>query len=344
MTTWTPPDLAPLDGALISRLRAAVDAKAKPLGAMGRLEALAVQLGAIQNRMDPHVGKGVVLVFAGDHGLTDAGVSAFPKAVTAAMVGLFVSGRACISALAGPAGMDVRAIDVGVDAELAPHPSLTLAKVRRGTRNAAEEAAMTAAECVAALEAGAAAARAAVAEGCDLIALGEMGIGNTASASLLMHRLAPAPLEACIGVGAGHDAAGLARKVEVLNRAAARTPAVEPFEVLRQFGGLEIAAMAGAALAAAEARRPVLVDGFISTAAVLTAIRLQPALAPYCIFAHGSAERGHRLLLERLGARPLLELEMRLGEGTGAALAAPLVRAAARLLREVADLSEVAPG
>jgi len=235
----------------------------------------------------------------------------------------------------------VRVIDAGVAADLPWHPNLQSAKVRPGTRSAVREPAMTADECAQALACGARAAGRAIAEGAEIIALGEMGIGNTASASLLLHRLGPAPLEDCIGLGAGHDDAGLARKRQALAAAAARWPGDAPFEVLRQFGGLEIAGMAGAALAAAAARRPVVVDGFISTAAVLAAVRLQPDLLPYCIFAHGSAEKGHRLMLERLGATPLLDLGMRLGEGTGAALALPLLKSAAAMVRDVASLAEV---
>jgi nicotinate-nucleotide--dimethylbenzimidazole phosphoribosyltransferase len=196
-----------------------------------------------------------------------------------------------------------------------------------------------------ALERGLAIAREAFAEGVDLLLLGEMGIGNTASAALILHRLGPAPLDDCVGQGAGHDAAGLARKGAVLARAAARArEALAPMEVLQEFGGLEIAMMAGAILGAAAAGKPVLVDGFICGAAALAAIRLAPAAADYCIFAHRSAERGHRLMLQALGAAPLLDLDMRLGEGTGALLALPLVRAAAALLSEVASLEDVLAG
>jgi nicotinate-nucleotide--dimethylbenzimidazole phosphoribosyltransferase len=203
---------------------------------------------------------------------------------------------------------------------------------------------MSAGACARALAVGREAAQAAAAQGADAIALGEMGIGNTASASLIMHRLAPVPLADCIGAGAGHDAEGLARKTRALELAAARTDAQEPFEVLRQFGGLEIAAMAGAALGAAELRRVVIVDGFISTAAVLAAVRLRPELLDFCVFAHGSAERGHRLMLEQMGARPLFDLGLRLGEGTGAVLAVPLLRAAANMICDVAALAEVVGG
>jgi nicotinate-nucleotide--dimethylbenzimidazole phosphoribosyltransferase len=328
LSEWTAPALPALDSGLQLALRQAVDGKAKPPGSLGRLEALAVQIGLIQGRIDPRVDGAVVLVFAGDHGLNAEGVSAYPSAITAAMVGMFLSGRATVSAFA--AATDVPPTDALIDAKSA-----------RGTANAAREPAMTREACAAALDRGYAIAQAAAREGADAIALGEMGIGNTASASLLLHRLGPAPLEACIGAGAGHDAVGLARKTEVLQRAAARTDASEPFEVLRQFGGYEIAMMAGAALGAAALRRPVVVDGFIATAAALAAIRLQPALREYCIFAHSSAERGHRLMLDLLGAEPLLDLNLRLGEGTGAVLAMPLLRAAARMVTDVANLAEV---
>jgi nicotinate-nucleotide--dimethylbenzimidazole phosphoribosyltransferase len=341
LDAWAPPVLPSLDQTLAAELRGRIDAQAKPPGALGRLEELAVQLGAVQNRLDPRADQASVLLFAGDHGLTAEGVSSYPSEVTAAMVGLILDGRASINALARAAGARVQVIDVGVAAELADHRDLVRAKVRAGTRNAAREPAMLAQECEAALDCGAAAARAAVAEGAEVIALGEMGIGNTAAASLILHRLGPAPLEDCIGLGAGHDAAGLARKTRALRAATARSDAVEPFEVLRQFGGFEIAAMTGAALAAAEARRPVVVDGFIASAAILAALRIRPELMAFCIFAHASAERGHRLLLERIGARPLLDLDMRLGEGTGAALALPILRAAANMARDVAPLAEV---
>lgn len=340
---WIAPALPALDSQLGAALRAAVDGKAKPPGSLGRLEDLAVRIGMIQGRADPRIGPATVLVFAGDHGLNAEGVSAYPSAITAAMVGMFLSGRATVSAFAAAADVQVKVVDAGVDAELARTEALIDAKIARGTANAAREPAMSHAACAAALDRGFAIAQAAVqaGAGADAIALGEMGIGNTASASLLLHRLGPVPLEACIGLGAGHDADGLTRKTEVLRRAAARTDASAPFEVLRQFGGYEIAMMAGAALGAAALRRPVVVDGFIATAAALTAIRLQPALADYCIFAHCSAERAHRLMLEILGAEPLLDLGLRLGEGTGAVLAMPLLRAAARLVTDVADLAEV---
>ena len=336
--------ITPVDAALEPLLRARLDAKAKPPGSLGRLEDLAVRIGLIQNRLDPRIARTDLYVFAGDHGLTNEGVSAYPSSVTTAMVGLFLSGRSSVSALSKATGVRVRVVDAGVDADLPDHPELIAAKIRRGTRNAAREPALTQDEVLRAIAKGYEIARAAATDGADVIALGEMGIGNSSSAALIMHRLAPAPLDDCVGQGTGHDAEGMARKRAGIARAAQRSDAVEPLDVLAQFGGYEIAMMAGAVLGAASMRRVALIDGFISTAAALVAVRLVPAALGYCVFAHGSAERGHASMLKALGARPLLDLDLRLGEGTGAALAAPLLVAAANLLTDVADLAEVLAG
>lgn len=337
--------ISPLDRSREVALRALVDGKAKPLGALGRIEDLAVRLALMSGRDDPRFDKALLLVFAGDHGLNEAGVSAYPSAVTTAMVATLLAGRASANAFARVVGAEVRVVDAGVAADLAPHPALIDAKVRQGTRNAANEPALTPGEVQSALARGAAVARQAIeAEGFGILAVGEMGIGNSASAALILHRLAPAPLADCIGLGAGHDAEGLARKHAVLAQAAARSAASDPLDVLAEFGGLEIIAMAGAILGAAAARTPVLVDGFIASTAVLAAIRLDPAAADYCIFAHRSAEKGHAIVLEAAGAEPLVDLSMRLGEGTGALLALPMVRAAAALLSEVASLDDVLAG
>ncbi|MBX9881873.1 MAG: nicotinate-nucleotide--dimethylbenzimidazole phosphoribosyltransferase [Sphingomonas sp.] len=330
--------MTPFDPSLVTALRAKLHAQAKPPGALGALEALAVKLGAIQGTLTPSVERIEALVFAGDHGLTEEGVAAYPASVTLAMVRLILSGRASVNALARAADVAVTVVDAGVAADLPPHPDLIDAKLRPGTRNAAREDALSPAEVDAALARGAeiAAGRAA-----DVLALGEMGIGNSSSAALVMHRLLPAPLDDCIGLGAGHDSEGLARKTAALERAAARSDAGDPRAVLAAFGGCEIAMMAGAFIGGARAGKVMLVDGFIASAAALAAIRLEPMLAERLIFAHRSAERGHTLLLAQLGAAPLLDLGLRLGEGTGAVLAAPLLRAAARLLAEVAPLAEV---
>ncbi|WP_454716163.1 nicotinate-nucleotide--dimethylbenzimidazole phosphoribosyltransferase [Caulobacter segnis] len=339
----TLPTVPAVDKVRAAALRATIDGKAKPLGALGRVEDLAVQLGLIADT-PPTVDKALLLVFAGDHGLTAEGVSPYPSAVTQAMVATFLAGKASANAFATAIGAELRVVDAGVDAELPAHPGLLAEKVRRGTRNAAIETALTEAEVATALERGARIARDAVAEGFQILALGEMGIGNTASAALIMHRLAPAPLADCVGRGAGHNDEGLARKLAVLERAAARSDATDPAAVLAQFGGLEIVMMAGAILGAASVRVPVLVDGFIGSAAALAAIRLEPAAKDYCIFCHRSAEQGHRLMLEALEVEPLLDLGLRLGEGTGALLALPIVRAASRLLSDVASLDDVLNG
>lgn len=341
--SWLPPPPA-RDPDLASRLRDRIGALAKPPGSLGRLEDLAVRLGSILGTAAPRAERATLLLFAGDHGLCEEGVSSYPPAVTAAMVRTLLAGRASANAIAAAVGAEIVVVDVGVAADLPAHPGLVGAKVRRGTRNAAREPALTGQEVAAALAAGVAAAERAVDAGADIIVLGEMGIGNTAASALLMHRLLPAPLEGCIGPGAGHDPDGLARKRAALARAAARTDASDPARVLAEFGGLEILGMAGAAIGAASRRRPVVVDGFIASVAALAALRLRPWVGDGLVFAHRSVETGHGLLLAELGAEPLLDLGLRLGEGTGGLLAVPLLRAASRLLTDVATLDEVLAG
>ncbi len=340
----SPLSIPALDRALEPELLAKLNGLAKPPGSLGRMEALSLQLGLIQQRLDPVVEKAVLFVFAGDHGLTQEGVSSYPASVTIAMVQSFLAKRASANAFAHATDTQVRVVDAGVAAELAPHPALLDAKIALGTRNAAREPAMTLEQCEAAIEHGTKIAAGAAAEGFDVIALGEMGIGNTASAALIMHRLAPAPLSSCVGVGTGHDEAGLARKLATLERAAARSPAEAPMAVLSEFGGFEIAMMTGAILGAAAARIAVIVDGFIASAAALAAIRLEPNVLPYCIFAHCSAEAGHRRMLDSINANPLLDLGLRLGEGTGGLLCVPLLRAASRILTDIASLDDVLNG
>jgi nicotinate-nucleotide--dimethylbenzimidazole phosphoribosyltransferase len=341
---WQPPTIAPLDQALLAAMRERIDGKAKPPGSLGRIEDLAIQLGMIAHPANPRADNASLLVFAGDHGLTEEGVSQYPPTVTAAMVKTYLAGRASANAFAAASNIVIRVVDAGVAAELPAHPNLIAAKIRSGTANAARESAMSMQQACDALAKGCALAVTEIDAGADIIALGEMGIGNTASSALIVHRLAPAPLVDCIGVGAGQDDAGMTRKRTAIAKAAARSNASSPLDVLAEFGGLEIAMMAGAALGAASKRRPILIDGFISSAAALVAIRLCPATRDYCVFSHRSAERGHDLVLAALDAKPLLDLGLRLGEGTGALLAVPLLRAAARLLTDVADLGDVLAG
>ena len=336
--------IEPLDRSLEPKIRALIDGKAKPLGSLGRLEDLAVQLGLIWHPLSPRTERATVFVFAADHGITVEGVSPYPASVTRAMVATYLAGRAGVNALAKALGVEVRVIDAGVDADIPAHFGLIDAKVRRGSRNAVRESALTPREVSDCLARGASIVAASIDAGTDVVAIGEMGIGNTTSAALLMHRLAPAPLADCVGAGAGLDAAGVARKLAVAERAASRSDATSPLEVLAEFGGYEIAMMAGAVLGSAERRRPVIIDGFIATVAALVAVRLQPAARGYCVFSHRSAERGHASLLDALGAKPYLDLGLRLGEGTGAVMAVPLLRAAAGILTGMADLSDVLAG
>ena len=328
-----------LDTDLTAALQARIDGKTKPPGSLGRLEALALQLGLIQNTLTPRLSKPHILVCAGDHGAARAGVSAYPQDVTWQMVENFINGGAAINVLARAAGMALTVADAGVNHDFGARPGLIDAKVANGTANYLEGPAMSAAQRDAALAHGERIVRALADDGCNVLGFGEMGIGNTAAASLITHCLTGAPLSVCVGRGTGLDDAGLERKRTLLSQALPLYRGVhdDAPAVLAQFGGFEIAMLAGAMLAAARLRMLLLIDGFIVTAALLVAARVAPAVLDYCIFAHRSDEAGHAVQLEYLGAEPLLQLGMRLGEGTGAALAYPLVASAAAFLDEMAS-------
>ncbi|MCA0176612.1 MAG: nicotinate-nucleotide--dimethylbenzimidazole phosphoribosyltransferase [Proteobacteria bacterium] len=331
------PAIAPLDDALTAALQRKIDGKTKPPGALGRLESLALQLGRVQQRLDPQLVDPRVYIFAGDHGLALEGVSAYPQEVTWQMVANFLAGGAAVNALARTSGMAVRIVDAGVAHTFAAAPGLVDAKIAPGTRSSLHEPAMTLGQAVAALQAGVALMQAAGDEGCTVVALGEMGIANTSAAALLLHKLAGVPMDQAAGRGTGLEGAGLARKQALLARAAARTGPLDVLGALTEYGGFEIAMMAGAMLGAASRRMLVLVDGFIAGSAMLVAARLAPAVLDYAVFAHQSAEAGHAAMLRALDAKPLLALDMRLGEGTGAVLAYGLVRAAAAFLNDMAS-------
>lgn len=320
----------------------------KPLGSLGQLEAVAAQFVAIrQDRWEQPVRKGVY-IFAADHGVTAEGVSAYPSAVTAQMVLNFLRGGAAINVLARLHDVALRVIDAGVAADFEGVPGLLHRKVARGTRNLRREPAMSDAQLGAALEVGASVADMAAAAGQNLIAVGEMGIGNTTAASAITCALTDAPASLVTGHGTGVLAAAYAHKVEVVQDSVQlhfgkNTP--EPIEVLRCVGGLEIAAMVGTILQAARQQLVLVIDGFIATAAAAIAAAIAPVTLGYMIAGHRSEEPGHRVLLEHLQLRPLLVLNMRLGEGTGAVLAMPLVESAVALYREMAtfdsaDVSE----
>ena len=328
-----------VDRTLASALQHKIDQKTKPLGALGRLEQLALQLGLIQGSLAPRLHRPHILVCAGDHGAAKAGVSAYPQEVTWQMVENFLAGGAAINVLARQAGISLVVADAGVNHAFGARDGLLDAKVAPGTASYLDGAAMSAQQCATALQRGAALARDLAASGCNVLGLGEMGIGNTAAASLLTHCVTGLPLNTCVGRGTGLDDAGLARKRELLARALARWEDRDehPLRILARFGGFEIAMLTGAMLAAAEARMIVLIDGFIVTSALLIAHRMYPPVRDYCVFAHRSEEAGHRGQLEVLKAEPLLDLGLRLGEGTGAALAYPLLKAACAFLDEMAS-------
>ena len=362
---WPRFAVAALNRSLAAELQQKIDGKTKPPGSLGRLEALALQLGLIQGRLTPQVVAPHVLVCAGDHGAAKAGVSAYPQDVTWQMVENFLAGGAAINAFAGLAGMQLVVADAGVAHDFGPREGLQNLKVGAGgTANYLEGAAMSEADCALALARGAQLAREIAASGCNVLAFGEMGIGNTASASLLTHCLTGLPLAQCVGRGTGLDDDGLARKQALLAQALnawperpqiSRLPLAEgevgrgsldlastiasqdAYRILARYGGFEIAMLAGAMLAAAEARMTLLIDGFIVTSALLVAMRIAPEILDYCVYAHCSHEAGHRLQLDWLDGTPLLDLGLRLGEGTGAALALPLLKAACAFLNDMAS-------
>jgi len=321
-----------------------LDHLAKPPGSLGRVEDLAVDLAGILGSDEPTLRDPQVLVCVADHGLTARGVSAYPSSVTGAMVRTILAGSAAVSVLARAHGLPLTVVDCGVQADLTSLDTAPAAGIRfiraplgPGTADAAAGPAMTAAQCRSALALG---RRLLTGLPGNTVVLGELGIGNTSAASLLMVRLTGEPLAACVGTGTGLDAPGLARKRAALATALrANEQARTPEEILTALGGFEIAVLTGAVLAAAEQRRVIVVDGFVTTAAVAVATAMAPATLECCVFAHVSAERGHRRWCALLGARPLLDLDLRLGEATGALLAWPLLPAAVTLLREMATLT-----
>lgn len=322
------------DIALASQLDAAINNKTKPPGSLGQLEALAKQLGLIQQTTQPAVRQPAIIVFAADHGITEENISAFPQSVTWQMVENFLAQGAAINVFARQNGCALHIVDAGVNHAFGPRDGLIDRKVGPGTRNFARQAAMSAADCAQAMQHG----RVLVA-GLDgnVVGFGEMGIGNTTAGAALMHKLSGIPVADCVGAGTGLAPDGIRHKRQVIEQAVKLHSGVrEPLEALATFGGFEIAMMVGAMLEAAERRMAVLIDGFIVTSALLVAARLQPALLDYCVFAHCSNESGHQRMLAHLGAKPLLLLDLRLGEGTGAALALPLLQAAANFLCQMA--------
>ena len=334
--------IPPINEAQRATLQERIDHKTKPLGALGQLEALARQIGLIQNQTDRlSLRRPTLLVFAADHGIAAEGVSAYPAEVTPQMVRNFLRGGAAINVFCRQHGIELRVVDAGVNHDFEPHPALVDAKMDYGTANFREQPAMSRSAAEACLQRGAELARQAHVRGSNVIGFGEMGIGNTSSAAVLTSVLGRLPLAECTGRGTGLDDRGYQHKLDILTQAVGRhgTPA-DPLDGLATYGGFEIAQMAGAMLQAASQRMIVLVDGFIASAAFLVAHALHPEIRPYAVFCHQSREAGHRHLLALLNAKPLLQLDLRLGEGTGCALAYPLLESAVGFYNEMASFDE----
>ncbi|MBP6020710.1 MAG: nicotinate-nucleotide--dimethylbenzimidazole phosphoribosyltransferase [Burkholderiaceae bacterium] len=325
---------------LAQALELAINNKTKPVGSLGLLETVAKQIGLVLQTVQPELEQPSILVFASDHGITAEGVSAYPQDVTWQMVENFLGQGAAINVFARQHQMALHIVDAGVNHDFGQRAGLLDRKVGHGTHNFLRQAAMSLQDCELAMR-----------HGMELVALcpgnvlgfGEMGIGNTTSAAAIMHVLTGQPISQCVGAGTGLSSAGVSHKAQVIQAAvahhASRVNATDSLAVLATFGGFEIAMMAGAMLQAASQRRVLLIDGFIATSALLVAWRLQPAILDYCVFCHCSDESGHQLMLDELGAAPLLQLGLRLGEGTGCALAWPLLQAASGFLREMSTFA-----
>jgi nicotinate-nucleotide--dimethylbenzimidazole phosphoribosyltransferase len=334
--------IVPLDEAAMAAARARQDTLTKPLGSLGRLEYISVLLAGIFGEPVPRIRRKSVILAAGDHGVVAEGVSAYPQEVTPQMVYNFLRGGAAINVLTRHAGADIVILDAGVAADLGPHPLLRSAKIGKGTANIAIGPAMTRQQAIQCIETGIEAVREQIAEGADLIACGDMGIGNTTPSSAITAVITGADPAVTTGRGTGLDDPGLSHKIEVVRRAIEvnQPNPKDGLDVLSKVGGFEIGVLAGAMLGTAASHRPVVVDGFISGAAALIAWTMSPLARHNFIASHQSVEPGHRVGLAAMGLNPLLDLGMRLGEGTGAALAMHIIEAAARCLAEMATFAE----
>jgi nicotinate-nucleotide--dimethylbenzimidazole phosphoribosyltransferase len=330
--------ILPVDRSLERLAQERLDRLTKPRGSLGKLEEMACRVAVIQGKVPPQLGRKLLLVFAADHGITEEAVSAYPKEVTAQMTRNFLNGGAAINVMARHHGVDTQIVDVGVDYEFAGLGGLVNHKVRRGTANFADGAAMTRAEAGRCIELGSQLAREAAAQNVFLLGAGDMGIGNTSSAAAILCALTGAAPAAVVGRGTGIDDATLGRKVRAIEKGLHlnRLDPNDPLDVLGKVGGLEIGAMTGVILGAAALRIPMVLDGFVSGAAALLATRFCPHVRDVLFASHLSAERGHRLMLEELELSPVLHLGMRLGEGTGACLLMGLIETAVKIMGEMA--------
>jgi len=314
-----------------------IDLKTKPPGSLGKLEKIAVKIGMIQHTLTPELKNPTHIVFAGDHGLADEGVSIYSKEVTYQMVRNFLEGGAAINVFCRQNNITLKIADAGVDYDFPAGTNLIHAKIGRGTKNILKEPAMTAELCKKALDKGREIVNTEFKNGCNIISFGEMGIGNTSAASLLMNKFTGISIEDCTGRGTGHDDEGLKKKISILKEASSKYNVSEPEQILAAYGGFEIAMMCGAMLQAKTNGMVIIVDGFITTSALITAFHMDKTILDHCIFSHCSGEKGHKAMLDYLGVDALVDLNMRLGEGTGAAVTYPLIKSAVLFLNEMAS-------
>jgi len=320
------------------QIQHAIDTKTKPLGALGKLETVAFQIAKIQQTLTPELVYPSILTFAGDHGAANAGVSAYPQEVTFQMVMNFLQGGAAINVFCKQNDIALQVVDAGVNFDFEDAPGLINAKVARGTANYLEGSAMSQQQLDECLQKAGNIVADVARDACNIIGFGEMGIGNTASASLIMSAICDLPIERCVGRGTGLDDAGLDRKLGLLTEAQAKHGEMsDPHQILQTYGGFEVAQICGAMLAAKSHNMVIMVDGFIATSAYLLAHAINPAIAENAIFCHTSNEAGHQLMLDYLQVEPLVNLQMRLGEGTGCAVAYPLIKSAVAFLNEMAS-------
>lgn len=334
-------DIKPLSTHLTKDLQKKIDLKIKPLGSLGKLEKIALQIGRIQNTLSPKLKKMTMLVFAGDHGINEEGVSAFPQEVTYQMVKSFLSGGGGISVFTKQHGIDIKVVDAGVKYDFDPHPNIIISKIAKSTKNFLYEPAMTKKQCFSAIEKGAEIVKNIHKNDCNIVGFGEMGVSNTSPSSVILSILCDIPIEDCVGKGGGICHERLSKKRKILKQAINNNKkSKEPLDVLITFGGFEIAMMTGAMLKAAELKMTLVIDGFINTSALLLASRLYPNIIDYCIFSHKSNEKAHINMLKELNVDPLLDLGLRLGEGTGAAISYPLIESAVIFLNEMASYED----
>lgn len=330
--------IEPVSRLIQSQLQGKINLKTKPTGALGRLEEIALQIGMIQGTLSPELINPYIIVFAGDHGIVEENVSAYPQEVTFQMVYNFLGGGAAINVFCRQNGIKIKVVDAGVKHNFKPHPDLITLKVKEGTDNFLMGPAMSIEHLNACLENGARVVHNIHQTGCNIIGFGEMGIGNTTSASALMHIFTGIDLQECVGKGTGINIDSIGHKTNIISKAITINQNLDtPLKKLAAFGGFEIAQMTGAMLKAAEMKMIIMVDGFIASTAFLVATHIDANTYDYAIFCHQSEEKGHKMMLEYLNVKPLMNLNMRLGEGTGCAVAYPVIQSAVAFLNEMAS-------